>query len=124
MCIDVVRDDQIDRAVFLAHPARAFLHREQKLGDRRNAALTGGGTDIHRRLDSKARYARRDDVLGQIAVVAGDFDHQRLVRQSESLDGLLDERLRVLHPAVRKRLEVSVFGERIFRHDERRAHRG
>jgi hypothetical protein len=43
--VDVVSDDQLRRAVFLAHSARQRL--VQKVRDRRNTALAGGGTDIH-----------------------------------------------------------------------------
>ena len=61
LCVDVVRDDQIRRAVFLAHSPRQRL--VQKVRDRRHTALAGGDANIYRRLDSQAGYARRDDML-------------------------------------------------------------
>jgi hypothetical protein len=58
-------------------------------------------------------------MLQQISVVAGDFDHKRIGPEPEALGGLIDERFRVLDPAVGIRRVVGVFGESLLRRDQR-----
>ncbi len=42
--------------------------------DGRNALLGGGGGRVRRRLDPQDGDSFRDEILQQVAVVAGDFD--------------------------------------------------
>ena len=71
--VDVVGDDKIRGTVFGANRGGQFLVQEGRVGG--HATLARGGSDIHRRLDAQARYAR-SDVLQQVAIIAGDFDHE------------------------------------------------
>ena len=117
MRVDVVGDHEICRTVLGAHGRGQFLVEEGRFG--RHSTLARGGSDIHRRLDAEARYAPCDRVLEQITVVAGDFDHEGSATESEAFRGVVDERLRVLHPGVGVRGEVCVLGECVFRGDQR-----
>ena len=87
--VDVVGDHEVRRPVLGAHRCGELLVEEGRLG--RHATIARSGSDIHRRLDAQARYARGDHVLEQVAVVAGDFDHERVRTESEAFRGVVDE---------------------------------
>ena len=96
--VDVVgarpgRPDRARRA-----PAASLRRQERRLG--RHALRPRSLADVHRRLDAQAPDARSDDVLQQVTVVAGDLHHERLGAEPEPLHGIVDEPLRMLHPAV------------------------
>ena len=115
--VDVVGDHEIRRTVIVPHRSGELL--VEKCRHCRYSALAGGGSDIHRRLDAETRYARGDHMLEQVAVVACDLDDERIGSQPEGFSGVVDETLRVLHPAVGVRREVCVLGERVLRRDQR-----
>ena len=99
MRVDVVGNNKICGPVPAAHKCGELFVQEGRYS--RHATLARGGSDIHRRLDAQARYAPCDRVLEQVAVVASDFDHEGSGTESEAFSGVVDERLRVLHPACR-----------------------
>src|SRR5215469_16797847 len=98
--IDVVYDYQVRGAMFGAHSGCQSL--VEKGRDRRHTAVAGSCADICRRLDPQARYARGDDMLQQIAVIAADFDHKGLDSKLQPPDGLIDKILSMLDPGLRK----------------------
>ena len=71
----------------------------------RDLGDVGGG------LDAERRDAALDDVLQQVAVVAGDLHHEAVPVEAEALDRHLDVAARVLDPGVRVRGEVGVLRE-------------
>ena len=64
--------------------------------------------DVGRRLDAERRDAALDDVLQQVAVVAGDLDHEGVSAEAEALDRRLDVPPGVRDPGVRVGGEVGV----------------
>ena len=103
--VDVVGDNKIRRSMLGTDPAARSVIEECRLG--RNAALTGGRSHIHRRLDAEARYVPGDRMLKQVPVVARHLDHERVVSQVQPSAAVVDERLRVADPAVRVRGEYA-----------------
>ena len=99
--VDVVGDHEVRRTVLGAHGCGQLLVEEGRLG--RHATLTRGGSDIHRRLDAQARYARGDRVLEQVTVIAGDFDHERLGAESEAVRGVRRRTASRAAPSCRSR---------------------
>ena len=108
----VVGDQQIgaDR-----EPPCQRVIEERRLG--RNAARIGDGGDVGGGLDAEHGDAARGEVLEQIAVVAGDLQHQRASVEGEARDHRLRAAPRMGHPARRDRGEIRVVGEdRVRRH--------
>ena len=68
----VVADDEV-----CLRPSAASCSRQvdaKEIDPRRHAFLDGDLRDIRRRLDPEHRDAERQEVLQQIAVIAGEFD--------------------------------------------------
>ena len=119
MRVDVVGDHQVGRPVLGAHRRAELLVEER--GHGRHAAFARGRADVDRRLDAQARDARGDDVLQQVAVVAGDFDHERLRRRGARRSMASSTKaFACCDPAVGERREVRVLGEGLLRRDQRR----
>ena len=116
MRVDVIGNHEVCLTMLGAHDCSQWLVQEGRC--RRHTSLASGGTDIHRRLDAQARYARSDHVLEQVTVIAGDFDHERFGAESKPSRGVVHEPLRVLYPAVGVGREVGVVRESIFRGDQ------
>ncbi len=96
-------------AVLGAHPESLRL---AQVGDvRRDALLDRDGGDVGRRLHAQHRHSAGDEVLQQVAVVAGHLDHQARGAEPESFDGAVDEDAGVFHPGRRVRGEVGVVRE-------------
>ena len=115
--VDVVEADQIGRAVLLAH-LRAGLRGEERR-ERGHALVAGGLADVDRRLHTQAADAALDDVLEQVAVVAGHLHHERVGGEAEALDRAVDEPAGVLDPGGGEGGEVGVLGERLLGRDQR-----
>ena len=49
--------------------------------------LRGGLGDVARRLDAQRRDAQLDEVLEQVAVVAGELDDEAVAPEAEAVDG-------------------------------------
>ena len=79
-----------------------------------------GLADVDRRLDAQAADAALDDVLEQVAVVAGHLDHEGVRGEAEPLDRAVDEPAGVLDPGGGEGGEVGVLGERLLGRDQRR----
>ena len=80
--------------------AAGLLAEEHHLG--RHALRDGGLGDVGGRLDAEGADAARDDVLEQVAVVAGHLDDERVGAEAEPRDGAVDEPSRVLAPRSRE----------------------
>ncbi len=77
----------------------------------RDAALDRHLGDVGGRLDTQARDLGGHRVLQQVAVVAGDLEHQAGSAELEALDHGVHVALGVLDPAVRVRAEIGVVGK-------------
>ena len=114
---DVVRDDQVGPAVLSATLAPVSSPRNitsvgTPLATAASATFAAGSMPSD-------RMPRRDAVLEQVAVVAGDLDDERVAVQAQALRGLVDELLRVPHPRVGVGREVGVVGEDVLGRDVR-----
>ena len=85
-----------------------------------DAPLLGGARDVRGRIDPEHRYALRQEVLQQVAVVRGELDDEAVGRELEAGADHVDVRARVLDPRVRVRGEVGVLVEDLVRRNERR----
>ena len=112
----VVAGDQVGLAVFGGNGAAGGFAEELHRGG--HAALDGHLGHVGRRLHTQHRDARSDEVLQQVAVVAGDFHHLVLCTQVEALDGPVGVAPAVLHPARRVGAEVGVLAEDVLGGDE------
>ncbi len=105
----VVGDEQVRRTVLPDELPGERLREE--LADGRDAEGDRVGGDIGGRLDADGADAARDDVSEQVAVVARDFDDERLRTELEPLDRSVDVAPGVLDPAVGVGREIGVIGE-------------
>ena len=80
--------------------------------------LARGLGDVGRGLDAERRDAQLDDVLQQVAVVAGELDHEAVGVEAEAVDGGRHRVAGVRDPGVRVRREVGVLGEDLLGGDE------
>ena len=105
----VVAQQQVGSRALVAEPRRQLGAEE--LDQRRDPAFLRRRRDVGRRLDAEDGQLALDEVLEEVAVVAGDLDD--LVRRSEvePRRRLLDVRAGVLQPAPRERREVRVVAE-------------
>ena len=113
---DVVRDQQV-RLAALGHEAGRELPAEE-LDHGLDSPLTGGFGDVRCGLDPERRYAPLDDVLEQIAVVAGKLHHLAVRAEPEALDHRLHVVARVSDPGIRVGREVCVLREDLLRRHE------
>ena len=81
---DVVGDQQVGAAA-LGHEPGGELAAEE-LDDGLDAPLPGDLGDVGGGLDAERRDAALDEVLEQVAVVAGELDHQAVRAEPEALD--------------------------------------
>src|SRR6266487_2561958 len=106
---DVVGDQQVRRPSL--RPELLSQLGTEELRDGGHARLDRCGGDVARRLDPQHRYAHRDQVAQQVAVVAGDLDHQAAAVEVEPPGGLVAETAGVLHPGGREGGEVGILAE-------------
>ena len=78
----IVADDQIGLPALARQGPRQMLAEELDQG--RNADLLRRGGDGIGRIDAEHRHAHGDEILQQIAVVAGKFDHQAVGVEREA----------------------------------------
>ena len=112
----VVGDQQV-RPAALGHQPGCQLAAEE-LHDRVDPSLLRHRGHVGGGLDAERRDAALDNVLQQIAVVAGELHHEAVGTQSEALDRHLHILARVVDPGVRVRREVRVLGEDVLGGDE------
>ena len=112
----VVAQQQVGLAVFAGDvggggPAHEAHRRRDTLAD-------GHLGDVGGRLDPQHRDAGGDEVLEQVAVVAGDFHHAAVRAQLEAIRGHHGVTARMFDPARRVGREVGVLAEdRVRRHE-------
>ena len=92
----------------------------EELADRVDALGPGHLRDVRRRLDAEAPDAEVAHVLQEVAVVAGDLDHEGVLGQAEPDDGGLHVALGVRHPGVGVGGEVRVVAEDVLAREVRR----
>ena len=80
---------------------------------RRYAQLDGLGSDVGRRLDAQHRHAHGQEMLQQIAVVAGELDHEAVAVQPEPFAHGHAVAPRMLDPAGGIGREVGIFRPKI-----------
>ena len=111
----VVGDQQV-RLAALGNEAGRELPAEE-LDHGLDPPFPGRLRDVGRGLDPQRGYAALDDVLEQVAVVAGQLDHLAVLPQPEALDHGGHVVARVGDPGIRIGREVCVLGEdRLRRH--------
>ena len=110
---NVVAGHQISLSAFRSKRAGKLV--SEKLNPRRNADLDRGLGHVCGRLDAEAGYAVLDEVAQEIAVIAGEFDHEAPVVQTEARNHLFGIVPRVRQPGVRVRGEIGVLGENLLR---------
>ena len=108
---DVVPGHQVRAPVPLGDLAAGVGAEELYLGT--DAAGAGRLGHVRGRLDAEHRDARGLEVLQQITIVAGDLGDQAVAGQAEPTDHRLRVSLRMRHPGVGVRGEVSVVREDI-----------
>ena len=109
----VVADDEVGPLALGDELGRQPLAEE--LDPARYALLHRDLGDVGGRLDAEHRHAQRQEVLQQIAVVAGQLDHQAVGPKPQPLRDRLAVGLGVLHPARRVGREVGVLAEDVLR---------
>ena len=87
----------------------------EEFDDGGNAALFGFACDVGRRLDPQYRDGRLGVVLEQVAVIAGDLDHQALRPKLALADQAGDQRPRVPQHGIGERREIAVVGKQLRR---------
>ena len=113
----VVAQQQVGLAVLARDLARAA--RGRRSGPWSGTPFsTAASRDVGRRLDAQHRHAARDEMLQQVAVVAGDLHHLAAGPSLQRLDRHLGVAPRMLDPAGRVGREVGVLGEDLLRRDE------
>ena len=106
---DVVGHHQVGLAPFAGQPAGQLLAEE--LGQGGDPSFGGHLGHVAGRLDPEHRDPPGDEVLQQVAVVAGQLDDQALGAQPEPLGGQVGVVAGVAHPGVGVGREVGVLGE-------------
>ena len=109
----VVRHQQV-RLSALGHEARRELPAEE-LDHGLDPPPPGDFRDVRSRLDPKRRYAPLDEMLEQVAVVAGQLHHLAVRAQPEALDHRLHVIAGVGDPGIRIGGEVRVLREDLLR---------
>ena len=112
----VVADDHVCREAPRHQIARGILPEKARLC--RHADLPSGLGYVFGRLDPERRHACGDEVLEQIAVVAGHLDHLRGRVQPEAFARHFGEAPCMLHPAVAVGREIGVVAEDVLRRHE------
>ena len=95
---DIVPHDEVGLQTFGAQATRRVCSEE--FDARRDALLDGGLGHICGGFDAQHRDAFGDEILQQVAVIAGDFYDLTLRVQSETLDRHLDIELSVAQPGI------------------------
>jgi len=112
----VVPEQQVGLAVLFPDQCRSVLAEE---GDLRPHALAmRKPRDVGRRLDAQYGNIRRDEVLQQVSVVAGDLGDEAPCMQAEAFRHGGGVTPGMVHPAVRIRRQVRVFREDVGRGDK------
>ena len=82
----------------------------EELDPRRDARLRAASAHVGGRLDAQHRHAQRQEMLQQVAVVAGELDDEAVARPSRSRSLIMSAVApRVLDPARRVGREIGVF---------------
>src|SRR5205085_11126259 len=105
----VVPDQEVGAPARRGEPRRGLAAEE--LDFRRNPPLARDLGDVRGRLDPEHRDPALDEVLEEVAVVAGDLDHVRALAEFEAGGRHLRVPPAVLEPAARIGREVGVVGE-------------
>ena len=103
---DVVGEDQVGHAAFIAQLLGERAAEEGVEG--RHAGGDRGLRGRPCRIDPQDRHAARDEVAQQVAVVAGDLDHQRAGIEAKPKGQLLGVGARVRQQRAGDRREVRV----------------
>ena len=112
----IVAEYQVGVAVLFDNPGRIAAAMKRHIGSDTLVARHLG--DIRCRLDPQHAHAGRDEMLQQVAVVAGDFDDQVIFRQFETLAHRLGVATRMFHPGIGVRRKIRVFAEKFRRRRE------
>jgi len=96
---DIVPQEQVRHATLGRQFVSSVLPKE--LDDGEDALPHGDLGYIRRRLDAQARDAPGHEVLEQVSVVAGEFDHMVVWAEVETFDHPLRVESGMLDPAIR-----------------------
>jgi hypothetical protein len=110
---DVVAQQQIRRLSRVCEFASRFDAEE--LDERGHAFFDGDFGDVSRGFDAQGGNLARNEMLEQIAVVAGDFDHVTLAMELKTLNHPLCVNAGVFHPAIGIGREIGVIAEDMLR---------
>ncbi len=113
---DVVSKQQIRLAVALCDFTRRLA--AEKLHFAADALLPCDCGNVGRRFDAQHRHVARDEVLQEVAVVAGDLDDEAAVADFETAAHSLGIPACMVDPGIRVGGEIGVFGEYIGRRHE------
>ncbi len=105
----VVAEDEVGLDTVGCERCALLLAEERHVGG--YADLDGGLGDVRCRLDAEARDAGLDEVLEEVAVVAGELDDHRVGAEAEPLGDHVDIVRGVLQPRRGERREVGVLLE-------------
>src|SRR5580658_2714767 len=83
----------------------------EKLHESRHAFLDGDGRHIRSGLNSQSRYARRDEILQKIAVVAGKLNHLAFRSERKTLDHFFRVRFCMSQPTLGKGRKIGVLAK-------------
>lgn len=104
---DVVCDDQVRRPPLRKQSTSGGAPKERDLGLHPSLTQSGQGT-IHCGIDTEARDAALDEILQEIAVIAGNLNDTRLRPERKLLHGPIDVTAGMREPCVRIRRKIHI----------------